>query len=354
VEATPDDLLHLYRVMKQTRTMDDQLRALAHRGVLIRSPGDARGSEAVAASATCMLSAEDIIAPQWHDLGAFLAWGVTPHELFAVWMARGEGLSSGRDGILGDMRTRLIIPIADTPPHSLAIAAGTALGTQLRHEQRVTLAYLQADDMAHGDCYETMVFAARRHLPLVCLVMCADDRYDDTQIQLLQSRWMTWGASAGIADGTDVIAVSASVQTAVDRARQGAGPALIAVHIARPSLPADDDHDAQNDAAGWQGDPVERFAQLLLQGGLLTAEQRTQMEDEIATEVATALSEVEQLPLADPATLREGLYAPADASPMGPAPTPAPDTLDTSDGVAIPVAERVPAFVYSEREGGEQ
>ncbi|HKD76621.1 MAG TPA: thiamine pyrophosphate-dependent enzyme, partial [Ktedonobacterales bacterium] len=166
MEATSDDLLHLYRVMKQARAMDGQLRVFAHRGMLIRPFGDARGGEAVVVGAACALAAEDIIAPQWHDLGAFLARRVTPRELFAAWMARGEGLAIGRDSIVGDMRTRLIVPTAATSPHTLAIAAGTALGTQMRREQRVTLTYLPADDMARGDCYETMVFAAQKQLPL--------------------------------------------------------------------------------------------------------------------------------------------------------------------------------------------
>ena len=179
--------------------------------------------------------------------------------------------------------------------------------------------------------------------------MCPDDRYDDTHLHLLQSRWMTWGASAGIADGTDVIAVSASVQTAVDRARQGAGPAIIAARVARSTATADDEHDSLNGDDGWQHDPVERFVRLLLQGGLLSVEQCVQIEEEIATEITAALSEVESLPLADPATLREGLYASADAIPLGQAVASSAQDLPVVSNV-----ERVPAFVYSEREGGER
>jgi TPP-dependent pyruvate/acetoin dehydrogenase alpha subunit len=219
----------------------------------------------------------------------------------------------------------------------------------LRHEQRVTLVYLHADDMARGDCYETMMFAAQKQLPLVCVVFCMDDRYDDAQIHLLQSRWMTWGASAGIADGTDVIAVSASVQTAVDRARQGAGPAIIAAQFAGSHMTADDEQDSQDIEAVWQRDPVERFVRLLLKSGLLTVEQCVTIEDEIASEITTALSEVESLPPADPDTLREGLYASAEASPLGPEFAPVmPDKLVTPD------AGRVPAYVYSEFERGDR
>ncbi len=344
--------------------MDVQLRALAQRGMLIRPFGDTRGSEAATVGAACMLAEGDIIAPQWHDLGAFLAWGVTPREIFAAWMARGEGLATGRDSILGDMRARLIVPSASAPPHMLALAAGTALGTQLRREQRVALAYMHAADVAHGDCYETMAFAAQRRLPLVCVAICADDRYDDAHVHAIHDQWMTWGVGAGIADGTDVLAVSASVQTAVDRARRGGGPAIIAAQIARPTQPKDDEHEAQEDDAGWQRDPVERFARLLLEGGLLTVEQCMQIEDEIMSEIADALHAVEALPPADPATLREGLYASASANLMGPLPTAVvsgtaegPDRSVTPIDPIIPDAERVPAFVtsdvLSEHEGGE-
>jgi acetoin:2,6-dichlorophenolindophenol oxidoreductase subunit alpha len=122
-----------------------------------------------------------------------------------------------------------------------------------------------------------------------------------------------WSIPAERVDGTDAIAVLASVRAAVERARNGGGPqAVEALSVRMHGHAAHDD--ARYVPAGMREEFAERFdpparlaGRLALDG--LSAEEIDAIRDDAADEVAAGLAEAEREAPPDPATLEKGVYA---------------------------------------------
>jgi pyruvate dehydrogenase E1 component alpha subunit len=122
-----------------------------------------------------------------------------------------------------------------------------------------------------------------------------------------------WSIPAERVDGTDALAVLATVRAAVERARRGDGPQAVEALTVRMHGHAGHD-DSRYVPAGMREEFAERFdpvgrlaARLALDG--FSAAEIEEMHDAAAEEVATGLTEAEQAPAPDPATLEDGVYA---------------------------------------------
>jgi len=122
-----------------------------------------------------------------------------------------------------------------------------------------------------------------------------------------------WSIPAERVDGTDALAVLASVRAAVERARDGHGPqAVEALSVRMHGHAAHDD--SRYVPAGMREefeerfDPVRRLAARLALDGLEAGEIEA-LRKAAAAEVAAGLAEAEQAPAPDPATLEDGVYA---------------------------------------------
>ena len=329
MELGQNELLAMYYLMALTRALENAVQICAQQGQIMGTIHTARGHEAATVGSAFALAKGDILAPQHRDLGALLARGITPREIMAQWLLRGNALAQGRDGELhlGDMRDRMILPATGLPGISLPVAVGTAMGAKLRGEKRVTLAYIGDGGSNTGSFHEALNLAATLDLPLICLIenngyAHATPTSAQFRVKHLADRAAAYGIPGYVIDGNDVLAVYETTRQAVEFARAGRGPSLIEAKTFRVHGHNEADHADYVPAAKlaeWQQhDPLDRFTQYLMNSGSLTATSIAEFAEKIAQTVDDALTYARNSPAPDASTLTDHLFAAEDALPMGP------------------------------------
>jgi TPP-dependent pyruvate/acetoin dehydrogenase alpha subunit len=299
--------LRLYRQMRLTRMIEDRVRALYYERKIVGGVYTSRGMEATAVGAADALRPADVLVPLHRDLGALLARGITPREVFCQYLGRGNALSHGRDGQLhiGDMRERMIVPTTSVVGSSLPVGVGTALAAKVRGEGRVTLAFIGEGGTSTGDFHEALNLAASSWVPFVCVVEQNGYAYSTpsaktSRIASFAERAAAYGIPGTSVDGNDALAVRAEVERAVERARAGGGPALIEARTFRMRGHSEADRAEYVPATllvEWEArDPIMRLESTLRQEGVLT----DAAIHEIASELHAIIEDAEAFALASP------------------------------------------------------
>jgi TPP-dependent pyruvate/acetoin dehydrogenase alpha subunit len=300
--------MRLYRLMRLTRLIEDRVRALYYERRIVGGVYTSRGMEATAVGAADALRAGDVLVPLHRDLGALLARGITPREVFCQYLGRGNALSHGRDGQLhiGDMRERMIVPTTSVVGSSLPVAVGTALAAKMRSEGRVTLAFIGEGGTSTGDFHEALGLAACAWVPFVCVVEHNGYAYStpsakQARLASFAERAAAYGIPGTSVDGNDALAVRAEVERAVERAREGGGPALIEARTFRMRGHSEADQAEYVPATllvEWEArDPIMRLEAMLRGEGELA---QTDL-DGITAGLQAIVEDAEAFALASPA-----------------------------------------------------
>ena len=267
------------------------------------------------------LEKDDVVAPMHRDLGCYLVRGMSPRRIFANLLGRATGVTRGRDANLhgmGDLSLG-IIGFVSHLPMSMPVTVGVAVSFQYRDEPRVALTFTGDGASSTGAWHESLNLAAVYNAPAVFIVENNQYAYStplhqQTKVKNIADRAAGYGMPGVVIDGNDVEQVYATVKEAVERARQGGGPTLIeaktmrmlghAIHDGAEYVP-------RELLAEWEAkDPVQRFAQRLLEGGLATEEELEAIRRRAREEVLDAIAYAESSPWPDPATVEDGVYAP--------------------------------------------
>ncbi len=262
----------------------------------------------------------DVMLPYYRSLAAVIAFGVTPYELFLSALARADDpMTGGRQmpAHYGLARARILTsgsPVATQIPH----AAGAALASKIRDDGAVALTYFGDGASSKGDFHEGLNFAAIHKLPAI--FVCENNHYaisvpSAKQMAVLSvaDRAVGYGMFGESVDGTDPLAVYASVKRAADRARAGEGPTLIESNVVRLTPHSSDDDDrryrpeAEREEARHH-DPIDVFRAYLRSHELLTEESERAMHDRIQHEVESALEHAEAAASPAPETAFDHVY----------------------------------------------
>lgn len=115
-----------------------------------------------------------------------------------------------------------------------------------------------------------------------------------------------------VVDGNDVIAVYEAAQAAVKRARAGEGPTLIECKTYRHRGHFEGDptvYRPKEELETWlKKDPIPRFEAKLLEMGVLTAAQASQIDQEIRAKVEEAIQFAEASPYPEAAEIFDDVY----------------------------------------------
>ena len=107
-------------------------------------------------------------------------------------------------------------------PSHLGLAAGVALGLKLQAGHNVVVAMCDAAALDSGSAHEALTSAAAEKLPFVVVVDCSEPR------EGLAARAAAYGIPPIAVDGNDAVAVYRVSREAINRARSGRGPSLVA------------------------------------------------------------------------------------------------------------------------------
>jgi pyruvate dehydrogenase E1 component alpha subunit len=315
-----DQALALLRVMLRIRRFEEKAVELYSAGKIHGFLHVYIGEEAIAAGVMPALLPDDAIVSFYREHGHALARGIPAAAVMAEMFGKANGCSRGRGGSmhLFDVTRRFYGGYAIVGGH-LPIAAGLALADAMQHRSRVTACFLGDGAMAEGTFHESANLAALWRLPL--LFLCENNRYamgtalERHQAQTdLRRRAESYGIPAEQVDGMDVLAVLAAARRAAEAVRSGGGPRFIEFLTYRfrsHSMYDPDLYRTREEIAEWKRrDPIVLFTARLTEAGLLAEDDLARLEDDVATEVATAVAAAEAGPWEPVEDLLEDVEAP--------------------------------------------
>jgi len=264
--------------MVVVRRIDAEATALQRQGELALWP-PLLGQEAAQIGSGRALRADDFVFSSYREHAVAYTRGVALVDLVRVW--RGV-TASGWDPYAVNMATPQVIIGAQT-----LHATGYAMGVQNDGADAVAVAYLGDGAMSQGDVNEAFVFAATYGAPVV--FFCQNNQWAISEPVTLQSPVPLVDRAAGFGlpgvrvDGNDVLAVHATTNEALDRARTGGGPTFIEAVTYRmgPHTTADDPTRYRDPAEleTWAGrDPISRYRAYLTDRGLLTEDDQARVQ----------------------------------------------------------------------------
>lgn len=317
-EGPLSEEIELLSTMIVIRRFEETVTELKVNGEIAGSVHLCTGQEAIPVGVCATLAAQDLVTSTYRGHGWAIAKGAPLDGLFAELMGREEGVNGGRGGSAflshassGFFGENSIVG-AGVP-----IAVGLAMAAQFDESSRVVVTSFGDGATNQGAVHEALNFGAVRRAPVV--FVCENNQYSEltpiaemVRSTSLADRAATYGMPAVEIDGNDVEEVGQTAAAAVDRARDGGGPSFIEAHTQR--LVGHYIGDVQQYRPPGEVDqarleePIRRTTQSLRDKG--TSEEEIQaVEVEASDRVARALEGARESRPADPADVKEHLYA---------------------------------------------
>ena len=176
----------------------------------------------------------DVIAPMIRDLGVTLAMRGDEDAVAMVLRAqvgKAGPPMDGKDLHTGDFSSGVLPAAAPLAIGSLTMA-GMALAFQREDAGRVAVSFIGDGGSSLGEWHEAINLCAARKLPAVfCLqnnqTALSTPVHENSAARVFADKAPGYGMPGVTIDGTDADAIAAAFAWAADRARSGAGPALI-------------------------------------------------------------------------------------------------------------------------------
>lgn len=280
--------LEIFRKMALLKANDERSRKVISTGRLIMPYYSYRGQEVIPSALAVNLKDTDYLCTIYRGIHDMLAKGLPLKALWAEIAGRVDGTCKGKGGPmhLTDVEHGVMVTTGIVGA-SMPIANGLAWASQLRGEDRVSVATFGDGASNIGAFHEALNLAAVWKLPTI--FVCQNNRYGEhtayskaTGAAQIADRGVAYGIPGVRVDGNDPIAMYAAAREAVERARAGEGPTLIEAMTFRfhghvfgdkgGYIPKDELDEAV------AADPYPRFRAKLIADGIATEEDLTGIE----------------------------------------------------------------------------
>ncbi len=313
------ELIESYRLMWIIRRFEETIEELFTTGVVKGTTHPSTGQEAVAVGACNVLAAGDYITSTHRGHGHFLARGADPNRVMAELYGKASGYSRGRGGsqFMADFNLGFIGGNGITGG-SIPTATGVALSCRQQGLDRIAVCFFGDGATNQGTFHESLNMAGLWGLPVV--YVCENNQYAmsmhvsrSVPIENISDRAAGYGMPGVVVDGNDLEAVEMAVRAAAERARRGDGPTLVECKTYRLSGHSRGDprvYRTDEEEQDWRSRcPLVRLRDVLLERGLMTEEQDTEIRADVerTIEEAVAFAEADDYP--DAAALHEGVFA---------------------------------------------
>lgn len=315
-----DQLRAIMRTMLLQRMLDNRGFQLNRQGKVPFALGS-EGHEALQAGAAMAFErGKDILAPYYRDLGLAVGIGLTAYEIMLSIFARAADHNGGRQfpNHYSSKKAGLMSFSSILAAH-IPHAVGAAYAVKYRKEAgRAILVTCGDGTTSEGEWHESMNFAAVHKLPMVMLV--ENNQWAiSTPLSLqmgepnIYRRAEGYGMPGEQFDGFDPIATYEATKRAMDRARNGGGPTLLEGVCYRFLAHSTDDNDMtyrtkDEVVENRKNDPVPRFERILMDAGVLSAEDLDAMKKDVLRETNEATDRAESMPYPEAADLYEHIY----------------------------------------------
>lgn len=272
-----DTAIAIYRTMARIAATDLRIQQGLAAGNLQFQYYPCGGQEAIPAAIAPLLTPDDKSVITYRCIHDIVAKGTPIREIIAEMYGRETGTSKGKGGPmhLSDPNSGLMVTTGIVGAGA-PIAAGIALGEQLRGSGNVVTCSFGDGAANIGAVHEALNLAALWQLPIV--FVCQNNLYaeytsyaDSTRSPSIWGRASGYGMVGELVDGTDPFATYDAARRAVDRARAGDGPTLlecVAHRLQGHSFGSEEAHmDADLLAQARAANPVTAYRKRLIDQG---------------------------------------------------------------------------------------
>jgi len=299
----PAILVEIYRQMSRIRAVDKAIQAGLSGGKFLFSYWPMTGQESIPATISQLISSRDYMVTTYRGIHDQVAKGVSLAGLFSEALGRMDGVNKGKGGSphisdpsSGSMLTTAIVG-AGAP-----IANGLALAAKMRSEDRITIVNFGDGATSIGAVHEAMNLAGVWKLPVIFL--CQNNLIgeytpipDYTASKDFASRAAGYGFKGVKLDANDVPAFYQGMKQVVAEVRRGEGPIFVEAVTMRlgPHAGVGDSKEVSAEVlkAAKEAWPVPRIRAQLLESGICTEQQLTQIDEAAREEVEQAMAKAQ-------------------------------------------------------------
>ena len=318
---TKTQLLGFYRNMALSRRLDDKMLILLKQGKGYFHIGASGHEAAQVAAAVCFKPGQDWAFPYYRDAAFTLQWGLQARDHLLAFLSREADISSGgRQMPQHYSSPELRIPTQSSPTGTQFLeAVGVALATAKAGLHDVVYVSAGEGTTSQGDYHEALNWASRSKLGVVFHI--EDNEYAiSTHISEQTAGSSIYKVAAGYeslarfeVNGSDFFETRLAFEKAVERARSGAGPAIVVSHVPRllPHSSSDDQRKYRPKKeleADKERDPLVVFRRTLLAESVATEKDFDTLDAQVARQVESDVDWSLAQPATDPATARLHIY----------------------------------------------
>jgi pyruvate dehydrogenase E1 component alpha subunit len=301
-----EDLRKMYRYMLTVRRFNERMLLLQRQG-RISFFIESNGEEACQIGCAFSLTRSDWVYQSYRDPGICLVRGGPLKMLVNQLMGNADDPNKGRQmGAHWGYKEWNMVSLSSPVASRLAQAVGTAYAAKFKKDNIVCLVSFGEGATSQGEFHTAMNFAGVFKVPVV--FFCENNQYAislpfrrQTASENVAVKAEAYGFEGVLVDGNDVLAVYKATKAAADKARSGGGPTLIEALTYRVSghSSSDDPNKYRNpeELEHWKArDPIKRFRIYLTKKGLITEQEDRSMQEEVESELVTAIKESEKVP----------------------------------------------------------
>ena len=317
---TTEQLRDVYTISSFAKTLDEKVQQLLMAGTIRTTWFSWRGSELLGAVVGTSMRADDYLVAYYRDGMSQLAKGFPARKLFAEALGKVTGSQKGKSGWVHsiDLASGVVMN-SGVVGGQLPIAAGWALSSVLRGDDKVTVCNFGDGAANEGAFHEALTLASLWNLPIV--FVCHNNLYAEhtafsktSPVEHVADRAVAYNLPATVVDGDDVPATWEAMTTAIDRARTGGGPTLVEAMTYR--LRGHTRYDTMSYIAAGEvatrvdRDPVPRFREWMITQGHATDDELTAIDTQATEDVEEAWEFANGSAYPDVAELHADVFAP--------------------------------------------
>ncbi|MBY6120397.1 thiamine pyrophosphate-dependent dehydrogenase E1 component subunit alpha [Mameliella alba] len=316
--SNESELLEMYRQMVLIRVAEEALLRLFEGAEMPGFIHSYIGEEATGVGVCHALQKQDVITSTHRGHGHVIAKGCDLNAFFAELYGRAAGYCKGKGGSMHVADLDLGIYGANgIVGGGVPIAAGAALASSIRKDDRVSVAFMGDGASDIGPFHESLNLAAIWNLPVVFVVEnngFADfiRQSDHQKIDKISIRATAYGIEGVTVDGNDVEAVHEATREAVARARRGEGPTLLecVTYRWRGHFEGDPQpYRTQDEVEDWKKrDPIKATEARLAELGLADDAAMKAIVAEMTDKVEAAIEFARAAPKVNPEDALEDVY----------------------------------------------
>ncbi len=276
------------------------------------------GQEASQVGAAAAVHPKDMVFPTYREHAIALSLGVEPAEMLSLWRGTRVGDWDSEVRRFGLYTMVIGAQTLHATGYAMGLQLDGMVGNPEPDRNAAVLAFHGDGASSQGDVNEAYVFAASYSAPVV--FFCQNNQWAISEPITRQSKIPLYQRARGFGfpgirvDGNDVFAVKAVTEWAMERARQGQGPAFIEAFTYRMGAHTTSDDPSKYRLAAetehWKlKDPIERVIAFLRRRDAVDDGFFTQLDQEADDFGAAVRDACKQLTEPDMSEIFDMVYA---------------------------------------------